>query len=347
MENQNNTVQLKERLTEIYSRNTPPEKNSYIEVLDKVNNAFRFEDQDIRPPDSTGQPGGLLYLKQDIPTIIVPDIHARMEFFISIMLFQESGLTCLERMEQGELQIVCVGDGVHAEKRAARRWLAAYEEYQGKYKEHVHIDEEMKEGFGVMEMIMEAKSAFPSNFHFLKGNHENISNEEGGGNHPFMKFSDEGSMVAFYVQKFYGEEFMNKYYIFEKNMPVLAVGRNFLISHAEPEMLFNKEDIIDYRNHPEVVEGLTWTANDAALPSSVDQMIETYIAEEQQGRSYQFGGHRPITGLYNERAGGKYIQIHNPDKFIIANIVTDRDIDLEQDIIEIENQIDKIKAESQ
>jgi hypothetical protein len=47
-------------------------------------------------------------------------------------------------------------------------------------------------------------------------------------------------------------------------------------------------------------------------------------------------------GLYNLRADGKYVQIHNPNKFIIALIKPDKDIDVEKDIVEIDNNLDKI-----
>ena len=107
-------------------------------------------------------------------------------------------------------------------------------------------------------------------------------------------------------------------------------------------MLFNKDEIIEYRNNPQVTEGLTWTANDASLPGSVDNMIGTFIDESLQGRSFYFGGHRPIRGNYNLRANGRYIQIHNPDKFQMALIDTGRDIDPDRDIFEIEDISDEI-----
>lgn len=306
-------------------------------LLDTVNSVLNSEDQRIRPYSQSGLPGGYLILKHDIPTVIVPDIHARMDLVISVLLHEIYDNSIIDLLDLKAVQVVCVGDGVHAEKRAARRWMDAFEESKGDFSSHESMDKEMRESLGTMEMIMEIKCAFPSHFHFLKGNHENISNEEGGGNHPFLKFSDEGAMVEKYIRKFYGEEFMNRYYLFEKNLPVFAAGRNFLISHAEPEMFYSMEDIIEYRDNPHLIEGLTWTGNDDALPGSVNQMIESFIEEELQGRSYYFGGHRPIKGKYNARAEGRYIQIHNPDKFIIALIQPDRDIDLDTDIIEIED----------
>ncbi len=342
MEVQQKIDPLKNRLIEIYNRDHPPERDGYMKVLDKVNSVLKKEDNQMRPYDSSGLPGGFVFLKQNISTIIIPDIHSRMDLFLNIMFYKDSEGTVLEKLAQDTLQVLCVGDGIHAERRGAKRWAEAYEEFNNDYVEHEKIDQEMKEGFGVMEMIMEIKSNFPLNFHFLKGNHENISNEEGGGNHPFLKFSDEGAMVASYVTKFYGDEFMNKYYLFEKGLPVFAAGKNFLISHAEPEMFYDKEEIIEYRNQASVVAGLTWTDNDAALPGSVSQMIEEYIDKDLQSTSYYFGGHRPVNKQYNLRADGRYVQIHNPEKFIIALIKPDKEINLDEDIIELEDNTNNI-----
>ena len=341
MYTQENSSTVRNRLIEIYKKETPPDSAEYSEVIDSVNSVLLTEDREIRPYDSAGLPGGIVYLKKNIPTVIIPDIHARMDFFLKVMLFNNKfGETNLESVASDKLQIVCVGDAMHGEKRAAKRWADAYNEFLTDYATHKNIDVEMKESFGVMEMIMEVKRNFPDNFHFLKGNHENIKNEEGGGNNPFIKFSHEGPMVSYYVEKFYGGEFLNKYYYYEKNLPLFTVGKNFLISHAEPWDFYNKDEILEYRNNPDVVEGLTWTADEAASDGSVAQMMNNYIEnEEDREKSYYFGGHRPVRDLYNTRAGGKYVQIHNPDKFILAWIDIN-DIDLDRDIIELDNNSD-------
>ncbi|MFH0974779.1 MAG: hypothetical protein V1874_03235 [Spirochaetota bacterium] len=331
------------RLFEIYKRTIPPDHNDFTEVLERINFKLMNEDEEIRPYDSSGKPGGIIYLKRNIPTIIVPDIHARMDFFLNILFIKDQdNETALQKLGEDKIQIVCVGDGVHAEKRAAGRWANAFKEFESDYLKHDNIDEEMRESFGLMEMIMEIKSNYPSNFHFLKGNHENIKNEEGDGNYPFVKFSYEGPMVAQYVKKFYGEDFLELYSKFEKSLPIFAVGKNFLISHSEPAYFFNRELILEYRNNPDVIEGLTWTADNSANDGSVQEMLNYYIEnEEDRKRSYYFGGHRPVKNLYNPRAEGRYIQIHNPDKFIIAVIKEDI-IDLESDVIELENNIEEI-----
>ena len=330
----------KNRLLDIYGRSSPPDPGEYMLLLERVQEVLDNENAQIRPPDSSGLPGGLVLLKKRVPAIIVPDLHARMNFFLSTLLYDEDGQSVLELLEQDELQIVCVGDGFHAEGRARERWALAFGEYQKGFKRHRHMDEEMRESLGVMEMVMEAKCWFPDNFHFLKGNHENIANEEGEGNHPFRKFSYEGIMVLDWVRRFCGEEFLSSYYEFEKSLPLLAVGDNFLVSHAEPLHFFDREKVIEYRQLPDVIEGLIWTANDDSEPGSVEEMIAYYLECEEGEDCYYFGGHRPVQGLYNPRADGKYIQIHNPNRFVVARIDGGGPVSLEGDIIEIENSID-------
>jgi len=329
---------LREKLLFIYRRKLPPPVDSYLKVLDNVNGILESEDPLIRPPDIRGLPGGLIILRQNIPTIIVPDLHARQDLFLSLLLWKENeGASVLEKLEHGKIQIVCAGDGFHAEGRAADRWAFSFEEYTEGYKEHTSMDMEMRESLGVMEMVMEVKSSFPSFFHFLKGNHENITNEEGNGNHSFRKYSYEGEMVVYYIEKFYGQEFLSNYYRFEKNLPLFAVGRNFLVSHAEPSRFLEKEEIINYRTTPDLVEALTWTSNGEAEEGSVKQMIEYYLDPEEWEKGYYFGGHRPVRGKYNLRAEGKYVQIHNPDRFTLVLINETGNIDLERDLLEIEN----------
>jgi hypothetical protein len=220
---------------------------------------------------------------------------------------------------------------MHAEARAAARWRAAFEEFRGGYRRHENMDEEMRESLGVMGIIMEAKRAFPSHFHFLKGNHENIANEQGDGNFPFRKFAMEGLMVVSYMRQFYGEEVLAAMARFEKELPLLAVGRGFLVSHAEPRAFFPRERVIGYRGDAEVVAGLTWTDNGEAEPSSVDAMLEHYLGEDSRG-AYYFAGHRPVEGTFGLRAGGRFVQIHNPGRMTIACLPAEGDIDLERDI---------------
>jgi hypothetical protein len=356
------TIDLQNNLIKIYKRKKPPQPEEYLSIVHRTNAVFSNENSFIRPYCISGKyagtPGGVINLKRDIPTIIVPDLHARMDFFLTIMLSRPGqnrnkalhpggessalpGVSTLTELARNNIQIVCVGDGFHAEGRAAKRWQKAFEEYSDKYKKHHHIDNEMRESLGIMEMVMLMKTAFPDNFHFLKGNHENVTNERGNGNFPFRKYAYEGAMVLEYLTRFYGDDFIDAYYTLEKNFPLFAIGRNFLISHAEPQSYFEYNEILHYLDNPQVIRGLTWTDNNAAEQGSVRQMMETYLETQDLTGCYYFGGHRAILGKFSRRADGKYIQIHNPNKFVIALLPAAGDIELERDIIELKDDVNQ------
>jgi hypothetical protein len=334
---------LEEKLRELYRREGPPNREAYLETLWAALEVLGTEADAIRPADPEGRPGGLVLLDRGLPTIVVPDLHARMDFFLSVLAYEaEKGRRVIDLLGESRIQIVCVGDGVHSEGRGARRWRTALEEFQEEYSVHESMDQEMRESLGVMGMVMEVKRSFPGQFHFLKGNHENITNEMGGGNLPFRKFALEGIMTLDYMERFYGEEMVKAYALFEKELPLLAAGRGFLISHAEPGTFYDRESLISYRRHPDVVSGLTWTDNDEAEGGSVQHMLAHYLGEADGSRGYYFTGHRPVSGTYRLRAGGRLVQIHDPERFMIAHLPASSEIEPGRDVREIADLADEV-----
>ncbi len=336
-----NTDELLSRLKAICSRKTPPEINGYVSVLNNAISVLENEPDTIREHvhsgEFAGKPGGIVSLHEDIPTIVVPDLHARTDFIMCLLAHKNgSGMTCLEMLREESIQIVCVGDGFHAEGRGAQRWRKAFDEFATLYRSHQNMDEEMKESLGLMEMVMLLKIGFPNHFHFLKGNHENIKNEKGGGNFPFRKYAYEGAMVLEYVKKFYGTGFLDLYSSFEKSLPLLAYGRNFIISHAEPRAFYDCDAIINYRENPQVVAGLTWTDNGESQEGSVGRMLAQFLGPDAARNGYYFGGHRIVDDLFNLRADGRFVQIHNPKKYIIAYMDPSAGFEPDRDIIELD-----------
>jgi hypothetical protein len=322
------------KLAEIRDRPTPPTPEAYAGALERARRVLAEEPPEVRPADPRGLPGGVVRLALEMPTLLVPDLHARLDFFLGLLEWRPAGgASVLERLGEGSLQVLCLGDGMHAEARAARRWKAAQREFADGYRRHPRMDEEMRESLGLMQMVMECKSAYSSSFHFLKGNHENIANEEGGGNHPFVKFALEGFMVADYMRRFYGEEILAGHYEFEKQLPLLAVGNGFLASHAEPAEFYPWERVVAFRDDPQVVLGLTWTSDGEAEADSVRRMLEHYLGEAE--RTYYFGGHRPVRGGYGLRADGRYVQLHDPERWVLALLPADGRIEPQRDILDI------------
>lgn len=286
-------------------------KTALTELLTRVNQTLETENASWRPADREGRPGGLVLLKQDLPTLIVPDLHGRSDFLPDLLRFTYKGVVVYELLKQAKIQIVCVGDGMHSERRAIDRWRKAHEEYKKGFVECPAMAEEMTENFQTMAMVMRLKITFPELFHFLKGNHENIRDENKNGNHPFAKLAAEGPMVHKYVEKFYGPEFLALYDRFEKNLPLLTRGRHFIISHARPKREYSIEELINYRSIPEVVEGLTWTRHNVAKKGAIQQMLQELLGTVADG-SLWFVGHTAIKDLYHFWNEESLLEIHNP-----------------------------------
>ncbi len=315
---------------------TTPPREQLEDLLSSVTFLLNQENPLVRPLDREGLSGGLILLRDDIPTLIIPDIHGRRDFMMDFLNWNYGPGPVLEGLYKEEIQVVCVGDGFHTEKRGALRWQEAFQEYAQGFKKHKNMDREMADSMGVMAMVMLLKRAFPDNFHFLKGNHENIKNENNESDRSFGKYAYEGAMVREWVELFLGEDFLDSWSAFEQSLPIFVVGRHFLISHAEPLCFHGREEIINYRDDRTIVFDFSWTGNDQSEPGSVAAMLRSFLPEVEN--PYYFGGHRPVPNLYQTRAEGKYVQIHNPEKEIVALIHPEELIDLDIVIKEIKRE---------
>jgi hypothetical protein len=298
--------------------------------------ALESEASSLRPRDSYGLPGGMLELPA-LPTVLVPDIHARPRFIASILRWAPEGESLARLLATGRACLVCLGDLFHSEAgNAPRRWAAAYREYASRWATRASMDEEMGLALAAARIVLEAKVAFPSTFHYIKGNHDNIADEEGRGDHPFCKFAAEGEMVASWFRATYGEGLLASYRGLELDLPVLALGPHFAASHGEPAFALTRDDAIEYRSRPDVVEALIWTANGEAEAFSVARSLDALLGPERAKGALWFAGHRPVDGRYALRAGGKFVQFHDPRAARVAWLLPGRDPDPERDIIDIQ-----------
>jgi hypothetical protein len=314
-----------------------PSRAELAALVDAVLSLLRSESPSLRPRDGKGRPGGLVLLPK-LPTILVPDIHARPAFLSRLFAWTPPGLkeSVASLLSRGELNLVCVGDVFHSEwGRARDRWIEAYSEYASGWVSRRAMDEEMALSLGAARIVLEAKRTFPRYFHYLKGNHDNIADEEGGGDHSFMKFVAEGEMVASWFYLSYGEKLLRRYRELELSLPLLARGDRFVASHGEPAFALGIEDILEYRSRPDVVEALIWTPNDAAEELSVEKSIEALFGAGKAEGVLWFAGHRPVNGRFALRAGGRFVQFHNPGKYQIVYLLPDRDPDPKRDIYDI------------
>lgn len=315
-----------------------PSNGELKSYLKKAIHSLESEPAGYRPLDKAGRPGSLLYFTDNLPTVIVPDLHARADFLLAVLrmtisssLLPESkgpyhGLvkpqmrvTVFEALQKKQIRVICLGDALHAESRQRDRWLRAYAGYLQGQKVNASMVGEMREGLSLIIMICALKSAFPEHFHFLKGNHENILNQVSNGNHSFKKFASEGEMVLEFMKQVYGTGTLQMYDTFEKSLPLFVQTPWYLASHAEPSRIFTRSEIINAYQEQDVVFGLTWTANDQADPQNVPTMLKDLVPDNPH--ALWFAGHRPVLeGKYCLRADDKFVQLHNPAEMNVAII---------------------------
>ncbi len=338
---------LYNRIQEYCSLKTLPTHDFLFNLAEKSSFVLENEPKIFRPWSKMGEPGGLIDFsnyKKRLPLVIVPDIHARTYFIKNIFDFippegfldsEYSGKTIFEALEKKAVRVVCVGDAFHSELRGRERWKRAYLEFENGIFDGPNMKEEMTENLNLLCILMEAKIAFTKNFHFLKGNHENIMNVFSCGDYPFRKFAQEGEMTRRFIQHFYGDDILMMISYWENSLPLVASFPNCVISHAEPKKSFKKNQIINGRYSEDVVSSLTWTQNDTAESGSVKKMLLDLTKNRNYEELFYFAGHRPVSGKYNLRQNGKFVQIHNPEEQNVALVYTDKIFNPEEDIISV------------
>jgi len=328
---------LSSELQSILLQKELPSHDYLFSLLDEVTSLLEEEICSYRPASSDGVAGSLIESSDQNPIIIVPDIHARPDFLLNILKFKipSIGQTVLDALASKNISLVCVGDGFHTEKAHKERWFAALEDYLDEEFTGQAMTEEMKDNLSLLSALIELKISFPENFHFLKGNHENIMNKNGGGDYAFRKFADEGNMTRDFIHVYYGEDILYLISLYENALPLLFANPSCLISHAEPRRTYTRQELINARQNPLVVEGLTWTRNGEAESGCVVNIINEIFGFHgwNSEKATYFAGHTPVQGRYALRQSGRFVQIHNPLKQNIVIAYKDKKFNPDEDIL--------------
>lgn len=337
---------MQKKLKEIENILQNKELPSHDYVFDLTSNASEIlenESSVYRPLDKNNNPGSLLdFLDDTLPMVVIPDIHAR-PFFIKNILecilpndfipSTRKAYTIFEALSKGYIRLVCVGDALHTEYFTKERWLNAWEEFRIGIYTGPSMTKEMLSGMNTICALMKIKEFFPNNFHFLKGNHENIMNRTGDGDFSFMKYANEGFMVREFIHEFYGDDILYLLSCVENAMPLVLVSKNCVISHAEPKKAYTKEQIINARSDGNIVADFTWTANDEAENGSVKKIIKSLNPSAKIDDYIYFAGHRTVKENFALRQNGLLVQIHNPKNQNVFLIYKDRKFNPKSDIL--------------
>ena len=316
---------LAESIHAIASASGYPDPIAFGDLAGDVISVLASEDVLLRPRSPSGLPGGLIRI--DTPYVaVVPDLHGRVALLDDLLCCPTPTLpdaTFLDLLAGRELSIVCLGDILNTEgpqgadrwRRAARR-LSAVHDMRGLL--GPEMDEEMGASLRSLQLVMTLKTHLPGVFHCLKGNHDNLGNFNADGDSAFYKYAMEGAMGAEWSRLRYGEEIIMKVRRYERLLPLIAYGRRFCASHAEPAFAMSVEDLLDYSDRPDVVRALIWTGNGEASENSVIETMKALLGPGPGETGAWLTGHRPVAGNYSLRACGRLVQFHNPARRQIA-----------------------------
>ncbi len=137
-------------------------------------------------------------------------------------------------------------------------------------------------------------------------------------------------MVLDFFLAEYGEEALGAWARFEGLLPLMARGGRFIASHAEPRRAYSPEEIIGARGDHDVVTGLTWTRDGESAEGSVNGMLESFLPGVEG--AFYFGGHRIVSSGYALRAGGRFVQLHDPVNRSVACVAADAAFNPERDV---------------
>lgn len=287
--------------------------------------------------------GGLLDFRKcsSCVTILVPDIHARWFFLQHILDFMIDTplgrMTVLAALKAQVARVICLGDAFHSESPQYERWQYAYKEFErGEYC-GPSMTQEMLDNIKVIRALLLLKSTFPSCFHFLKGNHDNIMNATNQYDRGFYKFCAEGKQVKLFLANYYDDLVLHTISSWESYLPLIAVGPGFVASHAEPRFFYTEKQLIDYKKGT-VIYDLTWTDNNVVKTNTAQNIIRQFFLQKDFPDlmpPYYFAGHRAVQKNYALRQEGLFVQIHNPLKQNIAIIDATGHFDLQKDIVSV------------
>jgi len=303
------------QLADLANRDRLESKESYLHSLQAARSQL-------------AQESGIVDLPRGVPTLVLSDIHARRDFLLTALQHEVNGEKVFDLLKQGRLNLVCVGDGMHAEGRAAQRWLRAEQDMQ-EGRPSLAMTQEMIEGFGTMKMIMELKAESPDNFHFLRGNHDEIQ-----GN--FAKYArqiGEANMVQSWVKANLGSDFLQEYARFEESLPLVVRGQGFVASHAAPGGELQRT-AIESRDSKAFAQ-LSWTEN-RKWDESDRPRFERNLREVGGEGSRWLVGHRPVDqGHYRSQFDGQLVQINAPHDFVVALVPADGSFDPDRDVFSL------------
>lgn len=254
--------------------------------------------------------------KSSKPTVVVPDIHARLAFVEKVF----------ELYSPKEWDIVFTGDILHSETDGGKwRFLekcflslppVGQREYLTKY-----FSEELNASLDSLDMICAHLNEAPDSVFLLRGNHDDVSCKLAGDYGKHCNIIMESALFKAAFEVVYPVKY-NEYLRYEKRIPYVYLGANFIASHTIPgeEVSVKKVKF----NHEDTHWNFSWTDNTGRRCSGLDFVKENMNNLHGPDCLFWFIGHRPVyEGLVRTQVGGRLIQNNHPEKWVVLEVIGD------------------------
>lgn len=241
---------------------------------------------------------GFKELSDDLPSLIIPDIHARRRELYTLLFSRHmDGERYVDKIIRGELQLVCLGDYMHSENPAKWVQIAAMNvdfdsenlSVSGLKSSTHYLDQEMTDSLGVVALLMCLKRLQPDNVVLLEGNHENALHQKGpkglAENQSLTKNQVPfGEICKHWFIRNFGDQRAEQYALFENKLPLIVTNSIFVAAHSRPDDHAIKMSVKEIAaKSPQAVVSFTWTrSNESLMP---------FLQEKGWPRRNYFSGH--------------------------------------------------------
>lgn len=292
------------------------------------------------------QSDGLVHLP-DLPTVIIPDLHARREMLSAILGVHladgpYAGAQVIDLLQRELINVVCVGDIVHSEMRSD--WVINND---GQWSQEL-LDKEMVRSLGAGMMIMYLKIQYPTHFHCLRGNHDDIAGELASDFRKFvgLKYDEQNELVladgrpvltdergeSRLVRDWvlnrpgWGAAFLQTWAHFERSLPLFAQAPYYVISHSLPRLPLTATEIRDVNRPREI--SLELTSRRGIDPPAIYETLANLGLTEQT--RHWFHGHSQVStaingGKYEQSLDGLIVRLNNPRQHVFAYVPASTD----------------------
>ncbi len=198
-----------------------------LERIREVNHVVAAEA--YREPADDGTPGGIIRFPDEMPVVIMGDVHARADNILRVIT--EGGM--LTALEQNRVCLVFLGDLLHSEA-------------QGEL-------EDMTSSVLVLDLFSMLKLRFPRNVFYIHGNHESFSPDISKGGVP------QGLLFRKHLKRRRGKAYVNEIKTLFNGLAFVVHGNEFAACHGAPvRSRVDHQTLVNIRLYPGIQNEMIW-----------------------------------------------------------------------------------------